>query len=376
MIGWSFRLAVGCLVAASCCFLQSVFGTEVDEQTRIQIEALSRLKGMDLEANPALKGAVLKVVEKTRGTPQFVELVRDFKLEGQEKALIEYALAHPGESLGVEAFRMALAERDSQEIQALLKSEEAARVVQLMGNAGLSEFQPLLRELVSDSGRSLPVRKEAVRALAKSQDGAASLLGLAEKGELLGDLRLTAAAELNLAPWPEVKSRAAEILPLPASSSAAPLPPISELTRRAGDPARGRKIFFSETAACSSCHQVGKQGMDFGPNLSEIGTKLGKEALYEAILDPSSGISFGYEAWSLELADGEEAYGLITSETGEEIALKTQGGIVTKYRKSEVAGRRKMQTSIMPSGLQLTMTPEELVDLVEYLASLKKPAEN
>ena len=375
-MGRFFRVAASCLAAASCCFLQSVFGTEVDEQTRIQIEALSRLKGMDLEANPALKGAVLKVVEKTRGTPQFVELVRDFKLEGQEKALIEYALAHPGESLGVEAFRMALAERDSQEIQALLKSEEAARVVQLMGNAGLSEFQPLLRELVSDSGRSLPVRKEAVRALAKSQDGAASLLGLAERGELLGDLRLTAAAELNLAPWPEVKSRAAEILPLPASSSAAPLPPISELTRRAGDPARGRKIFFSETAACSSCHQVGKQGMDFGPNLSEIGTKLGKEALYEAILDPSSGISFGYEAWSLELADGEEAYGLITSETGEEIALKTQGGIVTKYRKSEVAGRRKMQTSIMPSGLQLTMTPEELVDLVEYLASLKKPAEN
>ena len=109
-----------------------------------------------------------------------------------------------------------------------------------------------------------------------------------------------------------------------------------------------------------------------GPNLSEIGTKLGKEALYEAILDPSAGISFGYEAWSVELENGDEIYGLITSETEDEVSVKAQNGVVTKHRKDEISSRRKSTTSIMPAGLQLTMSTEELVDLVEYLASLKK----
>ena len=45
---------------------------KLDERTAIQIEALNRLKNVDLESSPALKGAVVKVLEKTRGTPQFV----------------------------------------------------------------------------------------------------------------------------------------------------------------------------------------------------------------------------------------------------------------------------------------------------------------
>ena len=68
---------------------------------------------------------------------------------------------------------------------------------------------------------------------------------------------------------------------------------------------------------------------------------------------------------------GEEAYGLIVSDTAEEIAVKTQAGIVTRYKKSDVARREQQKLSLMPAGLQQTMTTGEIVDLVEYLASLK-----
>ena len=135
---------------------------------------------------------------------------------------------------------------------------------------------------------------------------------------------------------------------------------------------RGAEVFARSTVGCINCHQVNGKGTDFGPNLSEIGTKLGKDALYEAILDPSAGISFGFEAWQIELKSGDEAYGLIVSDTTEEIAVKTQAGIVTRYKKSEVAKREQQKLSIMPAGLQQTMSPEDLVDLVEYLSSLKK----
>jgi hypothetical protein len=47
-------------------------------------------------------------------------------------------------------------------------------------------------------------------------------------------------------------------------------------------------------------------------------------------------------------------------------------GVVSKYRKSEIANRVQQKTSAMPSGLQQTMSAQELVDLVEYLSGLKK----
>ena len=114
------------------------------------------------------------------------------------------------------------------------------------------------------------------------------------------------------------------------------------------------------------------QGVDLGPNLSEIGSKLGKDAIFEAILDPSAGISFGFEAFNLMLKNGDEAYGLIASETADEITLKSAGGIVTRYRKSDVTARQPSKVSLMPAGLQQGMTTQEFVDLVEYLAALRK----
>jgi putative heme-binding domain-containing protein len=360
--------------AIACLSLLGLFAqpATVDEQTAIQIEALSRLKDVDLEANTALKAAVLKVLEKTRGTPQFMEIVRDFKLKGHGAALLEYALKFPAESSGIEAFRLAVAEMGRPAIESLITTKDGPFLVQLMGNSNDKDLQPVLRRLVRDSSQPIAARKEAVRALARKEDGARFLLDLATKDEVPADVKLIASSELNVAPWPEIKKMALEILPLPQTKNAESLPPISELIKRNGDADRGRKIFESQTAACSSCHQVNGRGTEVGPNLSEIGTKLGKEALFESILDPSAGISFGFEAWSVEFKNGDEAFGLITSETADEVAIKSQAGVLTKIKKVEITRRRKMVSSLMPTGLQLTMSSQDLVDLVEYLVSLKK----
>jgi len=54
--------------------------------------------------------------------------------------------------------------------------------------------------------------------------------------------------------------------------------------------------------------------------------------------------------------------------------LKTVGGIVTRFRKNEITSRAQQKLSLMPAGLAQLMTQQELVDLVEFLASLKKQA--
>ena len=103
--------------------------------------------------------------------------------------------------------------------------------------------------------------------------------------------------------------------------------------------------------------------------------KLRQEALFEAILDPSAGIAFDYEAWQIEFKNGDEAYGLIVSETADELALKAQNGIMSQYKKSEIAQRQKSKISLMPAGLQQAMSLQDLVDLVKYLTSLKRASQ-
>jgi putative heme-binding domain-containing protein len=121
-----------------------------------------------------------------------------------------------------------------------------------------------------------------------------------------------------------------------------------------------------------TCHRVNDKGVDLGPALSEIGDKLAKDAIYEAILDPSASIAFGYDAWEITLKSGDEAGGIIVSETADELLIKDAKAIATRIKKQDIASRRKLKTSLMPADLQKTMSTQDLVDLVGYLSSLRK----
>jgi putative heme-binding domain-containing protein len=347
-------------------------GPDNADRNAIALEALSRLKGVDLDANPAVRSAVLKILEQLKGTQSFVEIVRDFGLKDQDPGLIDYAARNPTSSSGVEAMRLALGHQNFDLLKRAMAGTNAVPVIQAMGYAGDHDSLPLLEPVVTDESRPVVVRKEAIIALARMREGAEAVLGLAKAGKLPDDLKFAAGVALNGVRWEEVKSAAAQLLPMPKAINDKPLPPVRELVAMRGDAAKGAEVFRRQTVACITCHQVNGEGTDFGPNLSEIGTKLPKEALYESILDPSAGIAFGYEAWQVELKDGDEALGLIVSETPDELAVKVVGGIVKRFKKSEIKSRVQQKLSIMPAGLQQTMSTQDLVDLVEYLTTLKK----
>jgi putative heme-binding domain-containing protein len=343
------------------------------EATRkaINLEALSRLKGIDLEANPAVKAVVMKVLEQVRGTPQFVQLVRDFNIKGQEEPLLEFAAKDPSGPTGVEAMRLVLGNDDISALARSLQETNALPLTRALGNTEEKQIVRILLPMLSDGSRPLELRQQAVRSLAKVQEGAAAVLELARGQKLPDALRSVAASELNGVRWAGLKEEAARLLPVASSHNAQSLPPIAELITMKGDAQKGAAVCRRDTVGCLKCHQINGEGVDFGPNLSEIGTKLAKSAIYESILDPSAGIAFGYEAWQIDLKNGDDALGLIVSETTDELALKAVGGLVARYKKTDIARRTKQKLSIMPAGLEQTMTREELVDLVEYLSSLK-----
>ncbi|PAW80220.1 MAG: hypothetical protein B9S33_18820 [Pedosphaera sp. Tous-C6FEB] len=345
------------------------------EKLNTMIEALTRLGPEAVKANPRLTDALGKVLTATRGTPQFVQLVEQFKVADQNSGLLEVAAKHPAAEAGVTALRLVLASGDTVALSTALKGTNvvfAARLVEALGNTGAKQLPALLLPLVTDPQRDGIVRKPAVRALARTQEGAAGLLQLAREDKLPAELKFTASAELNAVRWPELKAEAAKLLPPPLGQGDKALPPVAELLAMKGDAKRGAEVFSREAVGCAKCHVVNGQGVDFGPALSEIGSKLGKDALLESILDPSAGISFGFEAWTFETQAGEEIFGLLVSETGAEVSVKTVGGAVTKLKKSDVAKRHPSKLSSMPAGLQQAMTVQELADLLEYLATLKK----
>jgi putative heme-binding domain-containing protein len=362
------------LAPVACTFSLTAADPEAD-RLALAVEALTRLEGVDLNANATLKERVLKVLDKTRGTPNFVRLVQHFQLKDQNTGLLEVAAAQPASESGVAAMRLVLASGDPALVQAALDGTNAAvavKIAEVLGNTSDKQSAKLLLPVVTDSKRDLSLRKQSVRSLAKTSGGAHELLQLARTDKLADDLKFTASAELNAVRWAEIKTEAAKVLPPVQGRNAAPLPPISELVKMKGDSAAGARIFTNAVPGCASCHVVNGRGAELGPNLSEIGTKLGRDALFEAILDPSAGISFGFEAWNVALKNGDEVYGLIGSETADEVAVKSIGGIVTRLKKSEIASRQQSRLSIMPAGLQTAMTAQELADLVEYLVSLKK----
>jgi putative heme-binding domain-containing protein len=199
-------------------------------------------------------------------------------------------------------------------------------------------------------------------------------LDLGREGRLEDSARLTASLDLAQSRWPAIRDEAARVFPLPKTADGGALPPMAELVRLEGSVERGAKVFRSPQAACIQCHRVGEEGVDFGPALSGIGAKLARQALFESILDPSAGISFGYEAWSLELRNGDEVFGILASETAEELAVRQPSGVTVRIRKADLARRDPQRLSVMPAGLAQLLTRQELVDVVEYLASLKGPS--
>ncbi|MFN0009053.1 MAG: PVC-type heme-binding CxxCH protein [Planctomycetota bacterium] len=140
-----------------------------------------------------------------------------------------------------------------------------------------------------------------------------------------------------------------------------------------GDPARGFKIFRDsrDEAMCIRCHTVYGVGEQVGPDLSDIAARYGREEILASMLEPSQRIAEGYRSTSLELVDGRILFGMVQKETAEEILLHDTNGELQTIDQCDVAERRMLDTSVMPDGLWTTMSKEDLVDLLEWLTTLR-----
>ena len=136
-----------------------------------------------------------------------------------------------------------------------------------------------------------------------------------------------------------------------------------------GDPDRGRLVFESGKTLCSNCHEIDGWGGKFGPELSKIGSSKSKLQLANAILDPSAEIAPEWQGWYIVDKEGKRHTGRQIDIHLDYVELLNSEGNFDSYASPRSYG--VIENSLMPEGLENTMTTAEFNDLIAYMKSLK-----
>lgn len=373
-------MANGRCFIVSFFILATPFSTLVRSQTpvanreRVLVEALVRLQSAELAKDPKVEDVLRRHIEsqQEKDPAEVVRVIQALELADYDKRLLAIALDETAEGAGLEAVKMLL-DKDPSALEDVLESKNplhilaAVRVLGLVRDrASVGLLAPLIRSKVHD--RSTKVA--AARALTSSIPGQRRLLRLAREGQLPAEAEFAVTNALLSSRNPEIRNEAKKSLIL-SDASATPLPTIDQLVRRSGNVDRGKKV-FETTGNCAKCHVVNKQGKEVGPDLSEIGSKLSRTALFESILDPSAGISHNYESYLVQRDDGRVVSGVVQSKTDEAVTLKTAEAILVTIPTKEIEKMIMQDVSLMPADLRKTHSIQDLVDVVDYMSVLRK----
>lgn len=342
-----------------------------EESQHINKLVLTHLDPEYLDRSPAVRSVLSNTLNESAGTETYLELVQKFGVRSENPGLLQMALEESDNNLGKSAATLLLRHGGLKIVQEVLYSGEDDKIhsmFSVLRGIGSGESLDLLEEMAFDASLPLSVRKEATAAIGGSYGGEDRILALLETGKLPEHLIPSAVKGVSRAWRKSVRAEAATYLDA-SEGEENPLPPMKELLAMEGSIEKGLVVFKTN---CAVCHQAGDIGMDFGPKLSEIGSKLSKEAQFISILHPDAGISFGYEGYLIQMNDGSSLGGIVASETETDIDLKLPGGSTVPIKTSEMKSMQQMENSMMPAGLEKTMSTQELVDLVSYLMSLKK----
>ena len=161
-----------------------------------------------------------------------------------------------------------------------------------------------------------------------------------------------------------IRKRASALLAgNPSGSRAEVLAKYQSVMNLTGDPGRGEAAFAK---ACSTCHAFGGQGHAVGPDLTAFRAKSPQDFLV-AILDPNAAIEPRFINYQIETKDGRSLSGVVKAETSTSLTLAQSGGLEEKILRNDIAEIKASGLSLMPEGLEQSMTPQELADLIAYV---------
>jgi putative membrane-bound dehydrogenase-like protein len=345
---------------------------------------LKSLNPQDISGSPVSQQQVKPVLNSYTGTQDFVDMVKQYNITTEADKLMDLVKSNGIQSnggyqsggIGADAARVLLKANEDLRFLNVIKGKDqkkTSNVLAVLGAIGNDESTAILSKVILSNQYSISTRQKAIQTLGKSQNGEDRVLEMLQGKKLPQSLIEPAVAGLSGTLRKSTLDKAKAFLPntnvAKVAKTKMPSANLNAILALKGNALKGNAVFLR---TCSVCHKVNKAGFEFGPNLSEIGAKLPKEGLFDAIVNPSAGINFGYETSQLIMKDGSTLMGIISSRTETDIELKYPGGAVQKIKTNDVKQIKKVSTSMMPAGLHQTMSKQEFADLLAFLVSLKK----
>lgn len=342
------------------------------------VEALLRLPGDTLAKHPEQRQSVLRYLERKAGTSQYLQVARDLEVLDQTDQLLAFFKGDNVDgSLAADAARLLIKSGKMDALVEVIHSDRSAEAVAATTAIGYSQSDKvvtLLSGIVANENANRQTRIAAIAALGRNNKGQAALLKYAKANEVEPGLNFAFSEALLSSQNKQVASAARGVLKPVASKGDQSLPPVSVLANMRGNAPAGKTV-FDTTGTCNQCHKVAGVGKEVGPDLSEIGSKLSREAMFVAILNPSAAVSHNYETYSALDLDGNVTQGLLINKNDAGVTIRNDKGVDRTIVADDLDELQLLPTSLMPADLQKLMSVKELVNLVDYLVLLRKPSE-
>lgn len=247
---------------------------------------------------------------------------------------------------------------------------------QVLGNAGLADAQLLKLAngyLPHADALILPRLLDAFRSSTSEDAGRAMVSALLKSQVTIGEPDAKRLAEI-LDKYPEDVRRAGS--PLLARLQELQKARIERLRQfmpllsAGGDIGRGRHIFFGEKVGCYHCHTIGNQGGHVGPDLTAVGAIRSGHDILEAIVFPSASFVPGFEIYNVETKTDTYS-GVRGEDTPDAITLVTGPNAEIRIPRKQIVSIKPSNVSLMPEGLDESLTRAEFIDLLAFLQSQK-----
>ncbi len=132
-----------------------------------------------------------------------------------------------------------------------------------------------------------------------------------------------------------------------------------------GSEAAGQQLFKSRS--CVQCHG-GRSAL--GPDLSGVAGRFSSDDLFTAIAFPNRDVSPRYQTTQIATSSGQVRTGLIVYESVDGLVLRDSNNRTFRIETEEIEVRRRLNQSLMPTGLLKDLSDQDLANLYAYLRRL------
>lgn len=129
----------------------------------------------------------------------------------------------------------------------------------------------------------------------------------------------------------------------------------------------GRELFRN---LCANCHRFEREGHAVGPDLFDIRNQPKENILFHIVV-PDAEIAPAFAPYLVETKDGRTWVGLLASETPTSVTIRMSLGQEETVLRGDITKIEAMPNSLMPTGLDAAMSPQDLADLLAYLRGEK-----